>query len=462
MNRIVVLNFAWIVIFALGVGLSWHAESDNREAIWLDVDGAIGPATRDYVSRALDDAKKADAAIVILRMDTPGGLDIAMRDIIQDILVSPVPVVTYVSPSGARAASAGTYILYASHVAAMAPATTLGAATPVQIGGLPGSSAPAKDEPPKSTDSPESTSEPATPKTAMERKIINDAAAYIRGLAEMRGRNVAWAEKAVREAASLQAAEALKENVIDIVATDMPDLLKQLHGREVSVLGQLRKLDTQGLVLKHVEPDWRSKLLAIITDPNVAYILMLIGIYGLIFEFATPGAIVPGVVGAISLLLALFAFQVLPVNYAGLGLMLLGVILMTAEAFAPSFGALGLGGVIAFVIGSIILMDTDIPGYGISFGLIIAIAVVSSTLFTLILVMAVKAQRRKVVSGQEELLGAMAEVLADFKDEGHIRIHGETWKARSAIALLKGERVLVTKREGLTLWVKKEDNEEGT
>ncbi len=424
----------------------------NNNALWLEIDGPIGPATRDYIERSIDKAVAQDAALIIIRMDTPGGLDTSMRDIIQEILVSPIPVITYVAPSGARAASAGTYILYASHVAAMAPATNLGAATPVKIGGLPKPPSPDKGTKPEQQDPPEA-------KDAMSRKVINDAVAYIRGLAQMRDRNVEWAEKAVREAASLTAEDALAQNVIDIVASDMTDLLKQLNGRKVTVLGQEVMLDTDGLMLQHLEPDWRSRLLAIITDPNVAYILMLIGIYGLIFEFSNPGAIVPGVAGAICLLLALFAFQVLPVNYAGLGLMLLGITLMVGEAFAPSFGALGLGGIIAFVIGSIILMDTDVPGFGVSLPLIGAFALFSSILFTLVLVMAIKARRRPVVSGMEELVGATAEVIADFDGEGKVRVHSEIWTARTCSPVAKGQQVKVTKLDGLTMWVEPKNSQ---
>ncbi len=428
--------------------------TQTAHAVWLDVDGPISPAAADYLHRALEDAAAENVQLVILRMDTPGGLDMSMRDIIQDILASPIPVITYVSPSGARAASAGTYILYASHVAAMAPATNLGSATPVQImpAGLP--SMPGKPSP----EDDEKTS-PVVKDDAMSRKIINDAVAYIRGLAELRGRNVEWAEKAVREAANLNAKSALEQGVIDLVATDMSDLLQQLHGRKVNVLGQDITLNTEGLLLTHIEPDWRSELLAVITDPNVAYILMLIGIYGLIFEFSNPGAFVPGITGAICLLLALFAFQVLPINYAGLALILLGVALMVGEAFAPSFGALGIGGVVAFVIGSVILIDTDIPGYGISLPLIGAFALFSAALFAIIIGMAIKSRHREVVTGAEEMLGSFAEVLEDFTGTGRVRAHSELWNAQSDIALNKGQQVRIIGMDGLILRVTPETDE---
>ncbi len=424
----------------------------GNTGIWLDIEGGIGPATRDHVERALDLAASELAHLVILRIDTPGGLESSMRDINKAILASGVPVVSYVYPSGARAASAGTYILYASHVAAMAPATNLGAATPVAISPVPGAKG-TPDTTQPAGEGEQATEEKPAADDAMTRKSISDAVAYIRGLAELRGRNADWAEQAVREAASLDAGRALEMNVIDIVATDMSDLLRQLNGRVVNVLGQERTLDTGGLVLNHVEPDWRSRLLGVITDPNVAYILMLIGIYGLIFEFSNPGSIVPGVTGAICLLLALYAFQVLPINYAGLGLILLGVALMVGEAFEPSFGILGIGGIVAFVIGSVILIDTDVPGYGISLPLIAAVALVSAVLFAVVIGMAIKARKRRVVSGAEELVGMNAEVLKDFAGRGKVRAHGEVWEAITQIPLHKGQQVRITGMDGLVLEV---------
>ena len=425
----------------------------QNTAVYITIKGAIGPATLDYFETSLEKAIERRASLLIIQMDTPGGLDSSMREIIKLILSSPIPVVSYVSPSGARAASAGTYILYASHFAAMTPATNLGAATPVQIGGsnpLPDTPAGSGDDKQKDQ---QKAPEPAASKDAMRHKVINDAVAYIRGLAELRGRNADWAEKAVREAASLSATEALKKNVIGIIATDMADLLKQLNGKKVSIHDQEIVLNTQGMLLQHIEPDWRNQLLSIITDPNVAYILMLIGIYGLIFEFSNPGAIIPGVVGAISLFLALFAFQVLPVNYAGFGLIILGIILMVAEAFVPSFGALGFGGVVAFVIGSIILMDTDAPGFGVSLPLIGAVALVSSGFFTIVLVMALKSRKRPVVSGQEQLLGAVGEAMNDFDREGSVYLHSEIWSAITNTPLTKGQKVRVTSIDGLILSV---------
>ncbi len=453
-----------IVILSVAHTTDRFSEAANK-AVFVTITGAIGPATKDYFIRSLEKAANRGAKLFIVQMDTPGGLDSSMRDINQAILSSSIPVVTYVAPSGARAASAGTYILYASHIAAMAPATNLGAATPVHIGGggLPGNpdtNNGTNGQEPTASKEPSTQNQPAVSPSAqnknpMERKAINDAVAYIQGLAELRGRNKEWAEKAVREAASLSANDALKQNVIDLIADNMSDLLKQLHGKTVTISGQERTLDTQGLILEQIEPDWRNRLLSILTDPNVAYILMLIGIYGLIFEFSNPGAMIPGIMGAISLLLALYAFQVLPINYAGFALIILGIVLMVAEAFVPSFGALGIGGVIAFVIGSVILMDTDVPGFGVSLLLIGSFALVSSALFTLVLVMALKARRRPVVSGQEALVGATAEVLRDFERDGVVHLHGENWSAHTEIPLKQGEKVRVTKMEGLILWVER-------
>lgn len=451
------LLFLWPLIL-----LAQQEGAGSRSGVWIDIDGAIGPAITDYVERAIDLAAEEQAQLIILRIDTPGGLESSMRDINKVILASPVPVVGYVFPNGARAASAGTFLLYASHVAAMAPATNLGAATPVSIAptvsppATPGSKEPVEEARPDA----EKSQEQPVSLDAKSQKAINDAVAYIRSLASLRGRNADWAEKAVREAASLDARSALELGVIDIVASDMSKLLVLLDGRRINILGQEVTLATEGLLLNHIEPDWRSQILAVITNPNVAYILMLIGIYGLILEFSNPGSILPGVTGAICLLLALYAFQLLPINYAGLFLILLGVALMVGEAFEPSFGILGIGGIIAFVIGSVILIDTEVPGFGISLPLIGAFALVSAALLVLIVGMAIKSHRRSVVSGAEELVGMQAEVLEDFLGKGRIRVHGELWQARSPVQVTRGEQVRVTGLDGLILDIEPENKQE--
>jgi len=421
--------------------------ADTR-AVLIEVDGAISPASSDFVVRGIDKAADSGAALVLLQINTPGGLDGAMRSIVQGILASPLPVVCYVAPSGARAASAGTYILYACHIAAMAPGTNLGAATPVQLGGggLP--------KPPKPATGPESADDATDDNDdAMQHKLVNDAAAYLRSLAQLRGRNAEWARETVETGASLSAGEALKAGVIDLVASDLDDLLAQLNGYPVEMDGKTLTLDTTGITVTRIEPDWRTRLLSVIADPNITYILILIGIYGLIFEFYNPGMVLPGVVGAISLLLALFALQVLPVNYAGLALLMLGIAFMVAEAFAPSFGALGMGGLIAFLIGSIILIDTDMPGYGISLPLILTFTAVSGLFFLGVIGLAIKARGRPVVSGQEEMLGATGTALQDFSELGRVRIHGESWQARTEAPVRRGQSVRVTRIDGLTLHV---------
>jgi membrane-bound serine protease (ClpP class) len=386
--------------------------------------------------------------MVILQMNTPGGLDHSMREIIEAILDAHVPVVTYVSPQGSRAASAGTYILYASHVAAMAPATNLGAATPVQVGGMPRApSDPAKD----SGQQPDEDG-----KTSMERKIINDAAAYIKGLAKLRGRNEAWAEQAVRQAASLTAEEALEKQVIDIMADDLTALLEQLDGRQIDVKGRKITLDTDALVIERITPDWRSSVLAIITNPNVAYVLMLIGIYGLILEFSNPGIILPGVVGTICLLLALYAFQVLPINYAGLALLGIGLAFIISEMFVTSGGILGIGGVVAFTVGSILLFDDEY--IAVSTPLIGGTALVAGGFMLWILRRFSTLRHRQVVSGAEYMIGRTGVVTADFTDRGRVEVDGESWLAESNVPLSAGQQVRVKAIDKLVLTIEPVDN----
>ena len=454
--------FAFVLPCFLALATGGSAQGTGA-AIVIDIKGPIGPATGHFVTRGLKRAAERNARIVVLRIDTPGGLDSAMREIVKAVLASPVPVAGYVAPGGARAASAGAYILYATHIAAMAPGTDLGAATPVRIGApgqppqRPSPIRRGKDEK-KDADKTEDGAEdrqdrPAGGHPTARDKAVNEAAAYIRGLAEMRGRNADWAEKAVREAASLTAKDALEENVVDLIAEDIGALLTAINGRTTPVAGKDRTLETAGLTPETLEPDWRSELLGIVANPNVAYILMMIGIYGIVFEFYSPGAILPGTVGAISLLLALYAFDALPVNHAGLALILLGAALMASEAFVPSFGALGIGGIVAFVVGSIMLMDTDAPGFRIHTPLVGGVATVGAGLFFFLIAMMMRARKRAAVSGPEEMIGIGGEVLSWSGSEGRVRAHGEVWLARGDADLAPGSRIRVNRLDGLVLIV---------
>jgi len=432
--------------------LAAGAATANASEVWVvELDGAITPATANYFTRSLDDAQEANAAVLVVRLDTPGGLDQAMRDMIKAILASRVPVVVYVAPNGSRAASAGTYLLYASHVAAMAPATNVGSSTPVSIGGspFPSPAEPAeRDEPDGDGDAPAGPADAS----AMERKIVNDAVAYIRGLAALRGRNADWAEATVREAANLPAREALERNVIDLVAADLDELLRALDGRTIVVEGATVTLDLQNATIKSVVPGWRDELLALITNPNVAYLLLMVGLYGLIFEFYSPG-LGAGVAGVICLLLGAYALQMLPINYAGLALLLVGIGLMVAEVVTPTVGVLGVGGVVAFVAGSIMLFDSDLPGYRVSIPIIAATAVASALLFSVGFGSALRARRLRVTTGREAMIGASAVALEDFAERGNVRAFSESWQARSAHPVRKGDQLRVTGIDGLVLSV---------
>lgn len=428
--------------------------------VWLvELKGAIGPASSDFVVRSLEDASEAGAELVILRIDTPGGLDLAMRDIVSNILASPVPVVTWVAPSGARAASAGTYIMYASHFAAMAPATNVGSSTPVNLGG---GSSPfplpiTPDDPALEPEDEDGSAAGRIGGSTMDRKVINDAVAYIKGLAELRGRNVEWAEQTVLEAANLTSSEALALNVIDIIADNVDQVLEALNGRSIVINGQQRIVDLAEANVILIEPDWRHEFLALITDPNVAYILLMIGIYGIILEFYNPGMGLPGIAGVICLLLGAFALQMLPINYAGLALIFVGIGLMVVEAFSPSFGVFGLGGVVAFVLGSVMLMDTDLNAYQISIPIIAAFAVASAALFLYALGAAIRARQQPVSTGSEAMVGSMAIALEDFEGQGRVRVFSENWNAVSNQAIEKGSKVKIINVDGLTLEVTKQE-----
>lgn len=462
-------------MLAVCLACAWASTAARaNEVVVVPVAGAIGPASADFITRGLARAARDQAELVVLELDTPGGLDTSMRQIIKAILASPVPVATFVGPSGARAASAGTYIVYASHIAAMAPGTNLGAATPIEMGiganpatppaappmtpgsaprGTPAEAASAATSPPSDTQSTEA------------RKRIGDAVAYIRGLAQMRGRNAEWAERAVRYAASLPASEAADQHVVDFIASDVRDLLTKTDGRTVQTATGTHRLATAHANVVSLEPDWRSRMLAVITDPNVALILLTIGVYGLFFEFANPGFVLPGVAGAISLLIGLFALQLLPISYTGLALVFLGIAFLIAEAFLPTFGTLGFGGIVAFAAGALMLIDTDVPGYGIPLPVIAALSAASVAFVFLVSRFAVKARRRPVVTGAEAMVGSVGEVidngLSPSENEppggpdmtGWARVHGERWRVRAEAALPAGTRVRVIRREGLVLTV---------
>ncbi|MEW5963901.1 MAG: nodulation protein NfeD [Pseudomonadota bacterium] len=445
--RVVVLVAMLIAILAAITFVPAHGQPRQEPILTTGIKGAIGVAATLHVCGVIDEAGKTNAELVLLQIDTPGGLLSATRDLIQCILGSSRPVVVYVAPSGARAASAGTYIAQAAHVAAMAPGTHLGAATPVALG-LPSPVSP-QDRRPEDKDK-----QPQAP-GAVDQKVINDAVAYLKGLAQLRGRNAEWAELAVREAATLTASDALKEKVVDVVAEDADDLLRQLDGRVVMLAGKETRLATSSAVRIAMEPDWRMQLLATISDPNVAFVLLLIGVYGILYEFWSPGAIVPGVVGGISLLLALTALSVLPLSYGALALVLLGIALMIAEAFVPGVGILGIGGLTAFVIGAIFLFDPR----GADFDLRIAWPVIIGTAATTVLLSAgvlasvIQVRRRKPVTGAEEMIGLVGDIVTWHDRSGSIHVHGEVWIAKGDCTLKPGDPARVVRRDGLTLVV---------
>ncbi len=405
--------------------------------IKLEIKGTIGPASSYYLKEGMAVALKQNAQMMLIELDTPGGLSTSMREMIQEITNSTFPVIMYVSPKGARAASAGTYLLYASHVAAMAPGTNLGAATPVNL-------MPAAKNPDLNTSGP----------STLEKKAINDAMAYIKSLAELNDRNVSWALEAVKEAKSISAKDALRFGVIDLMAENTHELLKKLEGRSVTVSGKSLILRTKGAVIKPFEADWKTQFLSIITNPNIAYIFLLIAIYGIFFELMNPGGIFPGVIGVIAGVIALYALNMIPFNYAGLLLIILGIAFMVAEVFIAGFGILGMGGVASFAFGSLLLFDAETLGSGISIPLIIAFSLVSLGFFIFVLRFLLHSRSVKVVTGMDEMVGATAEVLESMKDEYRVRCHSEIWYATSDSVLEVGQNVRVESLSGLVLHVK--------
>ena len=454
------MNRTYIAMLLLLVSAGTQAAG---VAVELELDGPLGVATAEYLIDGIHDAEERNANIVIIRMDTPGGLMEPMRDIVQAILNSSVPVVTYVAPGGARADSAGTYILLASHVAAMAPTTHLGAATPVALGGEDAGDDAKDDQGNDAEDSSDKiknrreTDDPSpdtnTPDSAMGRKVLNDAIAYIRGLADAHGRNADWAEEAVRDAATLVAKDALEKNVIDVIAANTDELLAAIHGREVTVNNETFTIDSESVTVEKIEPTWRIKFLKTIANPQVVLLLLAVGVYGLLFEGYNPGAIYPGVAGAICLLLAAYALQILPVNYVGLALIIVGFGLIVAESFVPSFGALGLGGIVAFVFGSIMMFDSGIPGFGVSKIFVVGFAIVAGGLTFLLASYAIKLQRRGAVSGTGSIIGGTGTALESFSGEGKIWLEGEAWAALSSVPISKDQHVRVRAIDGLTLLI---------
>jgi membrane-bound serine protease (ClpP class) len=445
------------ILACLLAALCAGAARADGSVVQLEIDGAIGAATAEYITSGIQHAEETKASLVIIRMDTPGGLMSSMRDIIKAILASDIPVVTYVSPDGARADSAGTYILMASHVAAMAPTTQVGAATPVSLFGGDATPKPPAAPGQEEEDNDKNPEKPEAESTAMERKVLNDAVTYIRGLAERHGRNADWAEDAVVNAATLTAKEALEQHVIEFIAKDRAELLEELDGYEVEVASGKRTIETKDAVVEVYEPNWRIRILSVISNPEIILLLGIVGLYGLLFEGWNPGAVLPGVVGVICLLLAAYALQFLPVNYAGMLLIIVGLGLMTAEAFAPSFGALGLGGIAAFVFGAIMMFDTGVPGFGISLTFVISVAVIAALLIVWVVTYVLKLRRRGAVTGRGSIVGGTGKAMQDFTGDGMVWLEGESWAAHSKVPIKKDERVIVTDMNGLVLEVRPAD-----
>ena len=441
-----------LVLTCVWLGLTQVSANEVRV---LTIEGAIGPATAHHINKAIAQAAEDKIELVVIQLDTPGGLVDSLRVIVQDILSSPVPICTYVAPNGARAASAGTYLSYASHISAMCPVSNIGSSTPVSMGsppqnvpGIPGTADP--------TDESEDSQEEAVGTTAMDRKVMEDSVAYIKSLAELRGRNVDWAEKTVREAANLTASVALELNVTDYIATDIRDLLDQIHGTTIAnVNDRSVTLDTANAVVVEIKTDWVYEFLKIITNPNVAYLLLIVGINAIIIELYNPGLGGAGILGIVCLVLGAYALHLLPLNYAGLALLVVGVILFIAEAITPSYGIFGLGGIVSFIIGSLLLYDTDVPAFQISFALVGAISTVTALLMIFVIRTALRQRKKGPESGLDALIGKQARVVADFREEGHVFTEGETWSARADVPLARNDKVVVREIDGLTLIVER-------
>lgn len=467
-----------IVVGLAGLSLGQVNQADPAALILVtNIDGPIGPPVARQISEAIDLGETRNAELIVLRLDTPGGLSTSTREINKSILASGVPVAVFVAPQGARAASAGTYILYASHVAAMAPGTNVGAATPVQMSGAgpPGLPRGAERPPPglpesgaserkKHGNETEDTPAEGTPETNQGKranKAVNDAVAQIRSLAELRGRNADWAEMAVRQGASLSAMEAKEAGVVEYVAEDLSTLFAALDGVEVTVGQDVRTLSTTGASIEMLEPSVITQLLGVLSDPNVALLLMTIGFYGLIFELSSPG-LGPGIPGVICLVLGLYSLNLLPIDYAGLVLVGLGLALMATEAVTPTFGVLGLGGAVSFAIGAAILIDTDAPQYQISTGVIAGITLMSFLIITLVVGAIFATKRERAHAGTVTMKGQPARVLDWSGEAGHVHTQGELWRARGPRGLLPDETVLIADLDGLTLTVRRNESETST
>jgi len=430
-NFIRLLCFLFLSCITLSV---WATPS----IVQLSINGPIGPATAEYITDGIDEAEDVKADLVVLELNTPGGLLTSTRALIESITTSRVPVVTYVSPSGARATSAGTFIMYASHFAAMAPGTHIGAATPVALGGA---------SPEKKADG-----EPS----AMEKKILSDSTAYIRSLAQLRGRNAEWAEQAVVDAKSLSASEALQLGVVDYLAPTLDDLLQQLNGKSVQMPDQRLTLSLKPNEIQVIEPTWRQKLLSTITHPSVALILLVAGLVGLYIEFSQPGLILPGVFGVIALLLAGYALHILPINYIGLGLLILGMVLWCVEVILGGFGVLAIGGTISFVLGGVMLFDQSALGYAVPIGTLLGIAASGALVCVLIARMAWSSHRRPAVMSGSGVVDQVGTVVTR-DGVAWIKVSGEWWHVESECSLSEGDHVKVIAINDLILTVKKID-----